>query len=139
MRAALAAGATLGVASRVEEVSTAIDAGISTNFTWLAVAFLAGARAASLPWSGLAGAACLTLANAAYYAWVLVTEPGRPLADVAGPVDRWFALGATGGFVLGAAGAGLRCTARARRAAAAVPLAALLAAQNVPRVAELLP
>jgi hypothetical protein len=33
-----------------------------------------------------------------------VTEPGRPLASVAGPVEKWFALGVAAGLALGAAG-----------------------------------
>jgi hypothetical protein len=139
MRAAIAAGLALGAASRVEEVTDGFDLGISTNFTWLAVAFGAGALAGELAWSGLAGAAALTAANGGYYAWIALTEPGTPLDAVAGPVDRWFALGVTGGFVFGAAGALLASRSRARRAAACLPLAALLAAERVPALAPLLP
>ena len=136
---AVGAGAVLGVVSRIEEVEPAFDAGVSTNFTWLGVAFLVGARAASLDWSALAGAVALTTANAGYYAHVLATDPGRPLDQVAGPVDRWFALGVTGGFVFGAAGALVCSTRLPVRVAAAVPLAALLVAEWIPAVAERLP
>ena len=105
MRAAIAAGLALGAVSRVEEVTGGFDLGISTNFTWLALAFGAGALAGELAWSGLAGAVALTAANGGYYAWIVLTEQGTPLDAVAGPVERWFALGVTGGFVFGVAGA----------------------------------
>ena len=139
MRTAIAAGVVLGAVSRVEEVAGGFDLGISTNFTWLAVAFLVGAKAGEIAWSGVAGAAALTVANGGYYAWILLTEPGRPLEEVAGPVERWFALGVTGGLVLGAAGALLSSRSRALRAAACLPLAALLVAERVPALAPLLP
>jgi hypothetical protein len=70
---------------------------------------------------------------------VLVTEPGRPLVSVAGPVHEWFVLGVAGGLVFGAAGALLRRDSRAWRAASTAPLAALLAAQHTPALAPLLP
>ena len=139
MWVALAAGVVLGVVSRVEEVTPGFDLGISTNFTWLAVAFLVGTRVGAMDRSGLAGAAALTAANVGYYAWILTTEPGTPLDAVAGPVERWFALGATGGLVLGAAGALLASSSRARRAASCLPLAALLVAERVPPLEALLP
>jgi Family of unknown function (DUF6518) len=105
VRAAIAMGAVLGAVSRVEEVTDGFDLGISSNTTWLLTAFAAGAVVATLEWSALAGALALTVANTSYYAYVLLTEPGRPLHTVAGPVDRWYVLGATGGAVFGIAGA----------------------------------
>ncbi len=139
MRVAIAAGIVLGVLSRVEEVAAGLDLGISTNFTWLAVAFLVGGRLGVPEWSALAGAVALTAANAGYYAWILATEPGTPLDAVAGPVERWFALGATAGLVLGGAGALLASRSRALRATACLPLAALLVAERVPALEALLP
>jgi hypothetical protein len=63
---------------------------------------------------------------------VVATEPGRPLDTVAGPVERWFALGVTGGFVFGVAGALTRSPSPAVRVAAFLPLVALLVAKRVP-------
>lgn len=128
------AGVVLGVASRVEEVA-GFDAGVSTNLTWLATAFVAGA----LGRGAAGGAVALTAANAGYYAHVLATEPGRPLASVAGPVERWFALGVAAGVVFGAAGALLRRRSAALRAAAFLPLAAVAVAERVPALSVLLP
>lgn len=140
MRIALAAGLVLGALSRVEEVHEGFDLGVSTNFTWLGAAFLVGALVvAGVEWSGLAGALALSTANVGYYAWILATEPGRPLDAVAGPVERWFALGVTGGFVLGFAGALVRSDRLAIRSVAALPLAALLVAERVPALSALLP
>lgn len=139
MRIALAAGLVLGVVSRVEEVTAGFDAGISTNLTWLATAFLVGAVAGELARSAVAGAVALTAANAGYYAYVLATEPGRPLASVAGPVERWLALGVSAGIVFGAAGALLRSRSVAPRAAAFLPLLAVVVAERVPALSALLP
>ncbi len=139
MRIALVAGLVLGVVSRVEETVDGFDLGISSNLGWLATAFAVGALAGAFARGGLAGAAALTAANCGYYAYVLVTEPGRPLDDVAGPVERWFALGVTGGFVFGAAGALLRARAVPLRLAAPLPLGVLGVAERVPALAPLLP
>jgi hypothetical protein len=96
----LALGAVLGVVSRLEEVTPGFDAGISSDGLWLAAAFAAGV------WRGpLAGAAALTAANLAYYAFIGATEPGVRLASVAGRPAHWFLLGIAGGAVCGAAGA----------------------------------
>lgn len=96
----------LGVISRVEEVVDGFDVGISSNVTWLMTAFLVGALAGTaIEWSGLAGAVALTAANTGYYAWVAATEQATELHLVAGPVEAWYALGVTGGFVFGVAGA----------------------------------
>lgn len=106
MRIAVAAGLVLGVVSRVEEAVDGFDAGISSNTTWLLTAFAVGALAGTAyEWSGLAGALALTAANTSYYAWVAATEQATELHAVAGPVESWFALGVTGGFVFGVAGA----------------------------------
>jgi hypothetical protein len=134
---ALAAGIALGALSRVEETADGLDLGISTNVTWLALAFACGATAQR--WSGVAGALALTVANASYYAYVALTEPGRPLDDVAGPVGRWFALGIAGGLVFGPAGALIRHERLAVRALAAAPLAALVVAEHIPALETALP
>ena len=96
----------LGIVSRIEEVVDGFDVGISSNVTWLITAFLVGALAGTAyEWSGLAGAVALTAANTSYYAWIAATEPATELHAVAGPVESWYALGVTGGFVFGVAGA----------------------------------
>lgn len=128
------AGVVLGVVSRVDEVTVDSDV-ISSNLTWLATAFAVGA----LGPGAAAGVVALTAANAGYYAYVLASEPGRPLASVAGPVERWFALGIAAGVVFGAAGALLRSRSVALRAAAFLPLAAVAVAERVPALSALLP
>ncbi len=140
MRIALTAGLVLGVLSRVEEVTGGFDLGISSNLTWVATAFGAGALAGARPLrSAVAGALALTVANAGYYAHVVATEPGRPLDSVAGAVEGWFALGVSGGAVFGGAGALLRSRSAALRAAAFLPLVALIVAERIPALAPLLP
>jgi hypothetical protein len=96
-RIAVVAGAVLGVLSRIEETTDGFSAQISTNTTWLGVAFAVGVAArprASPARAALAGALALTAANAAYYAWIAATEPGTALAGVAGPPVVGLALGA---------------------------------------------
>ena len=106
MRIAIASGLVLGVVSRIEEVVDGFDVGISSNETWLLTAFVVGALAGTAyEWSGLVGAVALTAANTGYYAWIAATEQATELDAVAGPVEAWYALGATGGFVFGVAGA----------------------------------
>jgi Family of unknown function (DUF6518) len=106
VRIAIAAGLALGVVSRIEEVVDGFDLGISSNETWLLTAFVVGALAGiEYEWSGLAGAAALTAANSSYYVWIALTEQATELDLVAGPVASWYALGVTGGFVFGVAGA----------------------------------
>ena len=139
MRIAIAAGLVLGVLSRVEEVAAGLDLGISSNVTWLAVAFGCGAAASSVEWAAPAGALALSAANTGYYAWVAATEPGRALASVAGPVERWYALGVGGGIVLGVAGALLMSRDVRLRAAAAAPLVLVAVAERVEPLSALLP
>lgn len=139
MRIAIAAGLVLGVVSRVEETVDGFDLGISSNLGWLVTAFAVGALVASPGRGGVAGAVALTAANCGYYAYVLASEPGRPLDDVAGPVERWFALGVSGGLVFGVAGALLRARSVPLRVAAFLPLGALVVAERVPALAPLLP
>jgi hypothetical protein len=136
---AIAGGLALGVASRVEETVDGFDVGISSNLAWLATAFAVGALVAEIEWSGLAGAVALTAANSSYYAWIATVEGSRELDGVAGAVEPWFALGVTGGFVFGAAGALARSDAWWTRAAACAPLAALTVAERVPALQPLLP
>lgn len=126
------AGALVGVLSRIEETSH-WPAALSTNATWLATAFAAGAahRRFGPRRAALAGAATLTAANLAYYATVALAEPGVDLTQVAGPPARWLALGVAGGAVFALAG---RLWMRHRgvaRVAVALPLAGVWIAQCV--------
>lgn len=128
MRAAIAGGALLGVASRLEEVHGPATQIISTRPTWLAAAVLAGLTTAArtrapaparqgdrAPTStaragrgAAAGTAALVAANAAWYAWVALTEPGTDLLAVAGSPLHWLLLSALAGVPGGATGAVLR-------------------------------
>ena len=102
--ALIAAGSLLGVVSRVDERSDAFG-GVSSHALWLATAFAAGVLAArSVRGGAFAGAAVLTVANLAYYAWIAATEPGTGLAAVAGPPLQWLVLGVASGAPLGVAG-----------------------------------
>lgn len=126
------AGALIGVLSRIEETSH-WPAAVSTNATWLATAFAAGAAHGRFGArrAALAGAATLTAANLAYYATVALAEPGVDLTQVAGPPARWLALGVAGGAVFAVAG---RLWLRRRgvaRVAMALPLAGVWIAQCV--------
>ena len=104
----LLAGAALGVLSRIDETSDAI-AFVSTHVTWVLAAFLAR--------GAVRGAALLTVANVAYYAWIATTEPGTPLT-VAGSVEHWFVTGVAAGALFGYLGA--------RRRAWTLPLVAVV-------------
>ncbi len=94
----------LGAASRFEETTSGFSVGLSSNAAWLALAFFA-ARGRRWWVAAALGAVLETLANAGYYAWVLLLEPGTPLAAAAGSPLRWLLLGASGGAAFGAAGA----------------------------------
>jgi hypothetical protein len=126
------AGALLGVLSRIEETS-GWPVALSTNATWLATAFAAGAlhRRCAAARATLAGSATLTAANLAYYATVALAEPGVDLTKVAGPPARWIALGVAGGAVLAAAGWLWARTRGPARVAAALPLSGVWVAQYV--------
>ena len=127
---AVGGGVVLGALSRVEEVTHGFSAGISSNSMWLAAAFAVGALRRS-PWqAGLLGAVLLTVANASYYGWVLVTEPGVSLSSVAGSPTLWFALGLAGGAVLGLAGALWRFGGPAARLGGGMALAAVLVVEG---------
>lgn len=89
----LLAGIALGVLSRIEEVTDGFFLCISTYTTWCATAYLAG--------TPLRAVLALTTANASYYAYVALTQPGVPLAAVAGPVEKWLVLGVAAGLVFG--------------------------------------
>ncbi len=131
MLRALVAGLVLGVLSRIEETTGGFSAGISSDGAWLVAAALAGALAASLRRGAVAGALALTAANVGYYLWIAATDPGTPLAAVAGPPGRWFALGVAGGAVFGAAGGGWRTGPPVVRLGAALLLAAVLIADGI--------
>jgi len=123
----------VGLLSRVEETTSGLSLGISSNATWLAVAFAAGAlrRRTIVPRAAAAGALALTAANASYYAWIAATEPGTELASVAGSPFVWLVLGAAGGAVFASAGH-LWATQRAVvRVLAAVPLAGVCIADGI--------
>ena len=132
----LAAGAALGVLSRIEEVAEGFSAGISSNSAWLVAAALAGLTMAAPARAALMGAAVLTAANLAYYAWIVATEPGTDPAGVAGPPERWFALGGAGGAVFGALGFAWRAGGPRVRVAAALVVAGLLVADAITGVRE---
>ncbi|HEX8104860.1 MAG TPA: DUF6518 family protein [Solirubrobacteraceae bacterium] len=132
MRAAVAvaAGALLGVLSRVEETTAGFSTGISSDSAWVAVAFAAGvATRRALP-----AVAALTAANAAYYGWLAATEPATPLASVAGSPVAWVALGLLAGAVFGTAGAVWAAAREPRRLLAVLPLAAVLVVEGAAAV-----
>lgn len=89
----IVAGVLLGVLSRVDETVDGFFLPVSTDGTWCAVAFLAGRP--------LRAVLTMTVANAAYYAYVALTQPELPLAAVAGSPLRWFALGIAAGLFFG--------------------------------------
>ena len=122
----LLAGLVLGAVSRFEEVVDGFSAGVSSNGTWLAAAFVSGAFAGSLGRGAAAGAAVLTASNAGYYAYVIGLQPGLEVEAVAGPPERWLVLGIAGGAVFGAAGRVWRCAAPVPRVAAALLLGGVL-------------
>ncbi len=132
----LAAGALFGALSRIEEVAEGFSAGISSNSAWLVVAALAGLAMATAARAAALGAAVLTVANLAYYAWIGVTEPSTDLAQVAGPPATWFVLGLSGGAVFGALGFGWRAGDPRVRLGAALLIAGLLIADGITGVRE---
>lgn len=132
----LAAGALLGALSRIEEVAEGFSAGISSNSAWLVVAALAGLAMATAARAAALGGAVLTVANLAYYVWIVATEPGTVPAEVAGPPERWFALGVAGGAVFGTLGYAWRTGGRAVRLGAALLIAGLLIADGITGVRE---
>lgn len=131
-----AAGLVLGVLSRVEEITTGVSVGISSNAAWLAVAFACGLPHGRALTAAGAGALALTAANGGYYAWIVVLEPGVDPAAVAGPPARWFVLGATGGALLGACGRGWRTGGPRLRFAAAFALSGVLVADGATALTE---
>jgi hypothetical protein len=136
---AAAAGVALGVASRIEETAEGFSAGISSNRLWILAAFAVGAAARSVAGGAALGVLALTAANAGYYAWVAVTEPGRPLSSVAGPVIDWILVGLAAGVVFGAAGHLWRRGARKWRWMAALALGGVLIADEAGWTGWLLP
>jgi hypothetical protein len=119
------AGIVLGVLSRVEEATDGFFVGISTHATWVIVPFLAG-------WAGgraRDGVLVLTVANAAYYAWIAATEGGPLVA-----VGHWFAAGVAAGAAFGAVGAAART-----RPGVALVVPAVIVADGAGLFAALLP
>lgn len=134
MRIAIVAGGLLGILSRVEEATSGVSIGVSSDATWLAAAFLVGAAARGRPAPGAvaSGALALTAANVAYYAWIAATEPGTDLAAVAGSPVVWFVLGVSGGGVFGLGGHVWAATRGAPRVVAAALLGGVFIAEGVP-------
>jgi hypothetical protein len=136
-RIAVVAGALLGVLSRVEETTSGFSAQISTNATWLGVAFAVGVAPrprASPARAALAGALALAAANVAYYAWIAATEPATALSSVAGSPLVWLALGVSGGAVFATAGRLWAGGDGARRVLASLPLAGVCVAEGISAV-----
>lgn len=134
MRIAIVAGGLLGILSRVEESMSGVSLGVSSDATWLAVAFLVGAaaRGRPAPRAAASGALTLTAANAAYYAWIAATEPGTDLAAVAGSPVVWFVLGVSSGGLFGLAGHVWTATRGAPRVVAAALLGGVFIAEGIP-------
>lgn len=125
--AALAAGAILGVLSRVEEVTPGLSAGVSSDSAWVATAFVVGSRAPESRLAALLATATMCAANGAYYVWIALAERGTPLAVVAGDPWTWVLAGVLTGLVFGVAGRLWRVSAPRGRLAAVVPLATVFA------------
>jgi len=104
----LASGCALGVLSRVDELDGGTQQ-ISQNATWLALALLLGACAATLRDGMTMAVLGLTTANVAYYAYRLADDTSW--ARVANAAPRWLAIGIVAGLVFGAAGRGARVAA----------------------------
>jgi hypothetical protein len=126
-------GVTLGILSRIEETTGGFSVGISSNATWLAAAFLVGAlqRGRGVGYSAAAGGLTLTIANVAYYGWIAATEPGVALTSVAGPPERWLALGTAGGACLAATGRFWVTERGGLRLLAAAPLAGVCITEGI--------
>lgn len=126
------AGAALGVLSRVEETQP-WALGISTDATWVALAFAVGALASrgGARAAAMAGALALTAANAAYYAWIELHQPGSGLSAVTWPHARWFALGIAGGACFALAGRLFATRRGGPRLLACAPLAAVCVANAI--------
>ena len=109
------AAVLLGVVSRVEERSGVSV--LSTDSAWVLAAFAVGVMARSAVAGAVRGVVFLTVANAAYYVWILLTE-----GSVVGHPAHWFVYGVGAGLVFGAAGWASR---HGAPAAAALPLAVI--------------
>ncbi len=129
----VALGALLGVVSRIEETTSGFSVGLSSNASWLGVAFLTGAmqRRAGLARAAAAGCVAMTVANASYYAWIAATEPGVPLASVAGLPAYWFMLGVFGGALFGLTGGAWAVSSGAMRVAWSLPISAVWIADGI--------
>lgn len=122
----LLTGAVLGVLSRIEGVTPGLSAGVSSDSTWVAAAFVAGAVAPGVGSAAVAATLLVTTANGAYYGWIAATEPHTPLASAAGSPVAWLVLGVASGLVFGPAGRLWRAGPGPVRAVASLPLAAVL-------------
>ncbi len=105
---ALAVGCALGVVSRMDELDGGTQQ-ISQNATWVAVALLLGACAASLSTGVTSAVIGLTTANVAYYLYRLLDDTS--FARVAHAAPRWIVIGVITGLVFGALGRGARVAA----------------------------
>ncbi|WP_205698577.1 DUF6518 family protein [Conexibacter sp. SYSU D00693] len=127
-RLLVAAALALGVLSRVEERAAGVSLGLSSDAAWVTAAFAAGA-VAGRGGAALRGAVALTVANAAYYLTILLTESIPPHVAAGSPA-RWFVLGVAGGAVFGVAGAAWARGAPTVRAAGAVACGGVLIADG---------
>jgi hypothetical protein len=130
MIAVVLAGASLGLLSRVEEVTAGLSLGLSSDSAWVAAAFAAGARAPGARSAALRAVAAMCAANGAYYAWVGVAERGTALAAAAGDPRRWVLAGVLTGLVFGVSGRWWRVSPPGGRLAAVMPLAVVLAIEG---------
>lgn len=131
-RTVLVAAVLLGVISRIDDRSGGTWS-VSADGTWVALGLAAGvASCGPRVWAAASSVVALTVANASYYTWIAVTEPGVALDAAAGPPLRWFALGIGGGIVTGLIGR--QCAHGPRSARAAALVAALLCVSVGPTV-----
>jgi hypothetical protein len=98
---------------------------------WLALAFLLGASAKTVPTGALRGLIGLLTAVAAYYALISIFAVGFRLIGASHAATTWGAVALVAGPVFGAAGGGWRHWQGNRRAFAAGLLAASLIAEGV--------
>ena len=83
----LAGAVAVGVLSRVEERTAGFSVGLSSDTTWVALPFAAGATSDAVARGAVRGMTALTVANLAYYGLVLLLEPAY-LVAVAGHPSR---------------------------------------------------
>ena len=80
MTGVVGSGALLSILSRLEERTPGLSAGVSSDATWVAVAFAIGSSRQSARGGAAGGAVTLTAANLRYYGRILTTESTDPAA-----------------------------------------------------------